>query len=126
MVGPTHSSPTLGTSGRLHRHAAVAHREWMPIGAVVPVARTLKALRHGSVHSRLLHIRHRRVECRVAQHFLRCGHFLRYAGCLTRVGIIDSASEVELVSGAVNEYNRIYVREANKAAALKGDEAGPV
>ena len=49
MVGPPHSSPTLGTSGRLHRHAA----------AVVPVARTLNALRHGSVYSRLLHVRQR-------------------------------------------------------------------
>lgn len=126
MVGPTHSSPTLGTPGRLHRHAAIAHRERMPIGAVVPVARTLKALRHGSVYSRLLHIRHRRVECRVAQHFLRCGHFLRHAGCLTRVGVADGASEVELVSGAVDERGRVCVREAGRAAALKGDEAGPV
>ncbi len=98
----------------------------MPIGAVVPVARTLKALRHGSVHTRLLYIRRRRVEYRVAQHLLRCGYFLRYAGCLTRVGVIDGASEVELVSGAVDEPGRVCVREAGRAAALKGDEAGPV
>lgn len=58
MVGPTYSSPTLGTPGRLHRHTVIAHRERMPIGVVVPVARTLKALRHGSVYSRLLHFRH--------------------------------------------------------------------
>ena len=66
MVGPTYSSPTLGTPSRLYRHTVIAHRERMPISAVVLVARTLKALRHSSVYSRLLYIRYRRVECRVA------------------------------------------------------------
>ena len=42
MVGPIHSSPILGTLGRLHRHAAIAHRELMLIGAVVSVTRTLR------------------------------------------------------------------------------------
>ncbi len=65
-MGPIHSSPILGTPSRLYRYAAIAHRKRMPINAVVLVARTLKALRYGSVHSRLLHIRYRRVECRVA------------------------------------------------------------
>jgi len=111
-MGPTHSSPTLRTSSRLHRHAALAHYKRMSICAVIPVSRTLKVLRHGRVHGYLLGICHGLVERRVAEHFLGFRHFRWHAGGLPRVGIANSACEVELVIGTVDEGGHICVREA--------------
>lgn len=61
-MGSTYSSLILGTLGRFYQHTVIAYRKRMSIGAVVLVARTLKALRYSSVHSRFFYIRHRRVE----------------------------------------------------------------
>jgi hypothetical protein len=98
----------------------------MLIGAVILVARILKALRHDSVHGRLLHICHRRVECRIVQHLLRCEHFLRHVDCLIRADVVDDASEVKLGSSVIDERGRVCVRKADRAAVLKEDEAGSV
>lgn len=118
-MSPTHSSPTLRTASRLHRHAALAHCKRVSISAVIPVSRTLKAMRHGRLHGCFLYIRHRRVECRFAKHFLCFRNLRWHAGCLTRVGVANSTCEVELVMGTVDERGYVCIRGWLSGCALR-------
>lgn len=86
----------------------------------------LKTLRHGGVHGCLLCIRHRRIERGVAEHFLRFRNLLQHTGSLTGVAAAHGTCEVELVAGTVDEGGHVGVREADRAVALQGNEAGVV
>lgn len=50
MITSANRSPTLRTPRGLHWHSTLAHSKRMPISAVIPMSRPLKALRHSLVH----------------------------------------------------------------------------
>lgn len=123
---PPHSSPALRTPRRLHRHPAIAHRERVAVGAIVPMSRAPNILRHRGVHGGFFGICHGFVEGRVAEHCFRCSYLLCKAGCLGGVGGADYAGEVEVVARTVNQGGCIGVGEGGGAVAFQSGKPGVV